>query len=276
MEELELRQSLDNCYGNASDQALSAILQPVQIPICSIDKTIVKLYGHAHWRAHFEVPCNEHIVLGCRGKFLSAVTVEGRTIRREIAKGKVISVDEKRGLARGEIYTGTPAKSDLAAAMEQLADGDYFEIDPYGTVEKIQRALSLHHLIEKAKAAGCRVEKAVNCECDLIFEKAGVKKRITLKNLSHTNPDCAQLVQNSTNDYFTKSCSFEGQDIFAVSLLARTGKRDAFLFARSVSELESPEHGLPCSSNYVDYATQNPVCRRDDKVWFETLDAFWK
>lgn len=48
-----------------------------------------------------------------------------------------------------------------------------------------------------------------------------------------------------------------------------------FAFAKSISNLDDPVHGLPHATGYADYVTQNPLCVVDNIVWFDSIDGVW-
>lgn len=55
----------------------------------------------------------------------------------------------------------------------------------------------------------------------------------------------------------------------------RTGNSMDFVFAKSVSNLDDPIHGLPHATGYPDYVTQKPLCTVDNVIWFDSIDGVW-
>lgn len=271
------------CFG-AEPEIMQEVLCPVRVPIKEIDPKIVKLYGHAHSRAGFTLALEERfaslLTVGRTGKFVSGAA-DGFS-PEEIAKGKILSVDEEKGIAKGEIYTGTAQIADLQSAVQKLSDRDFFEIDPYGIAEKIRKSLIEEQLIKTARKQGYKVRtksedparKTGIHPYDFLLEKDGVRKKVSIKSLWENDRSRVKLAYASSNDYFSRSCKFEDQDIFAVNLAERTGNLEDFVFAKSVSAKES-EHGLLCAANYEDCAMQKQPCEEDGKVWFSSLDDVW-
>lgn len=75
---------------------------------------------------------------------------------REIAKGRIIDVDASAGIASGEIYIGFGGKDEdvLGAALDQLSEKDYLEIDQYGVAAKALSGLTEYYLVEHLKSRG--------------------------------------------------------------------------------------------------------------------------
>lgn len=48
-----------------------------------------------------------------------------------------------------------------------------------------------------------------------------------------------------------------------------------FVFAKFVSNLDDPIHGLPHATGYPDYVTQKPLCTVDNVIWFDSIDGVW-
>ena len=284
----ELYKNLSKRYYGMTPESLQSILCPLLVPIKSIDSTVIKLSGQQHWRASFEIELNddyyELMVIGRTGKFVPQAYANGTGVWTEIAKGRIIRVDYAAGIAYGEIYTGNSSKADLETALKNLTTNDYLEIDQYGASAKILSALEEHNLSELAKASGYKVRRMPE-DCakhlrtyynyDFEFEKAGVSKKIEVKSIWGTDTRFARLIHSKNNGYETSSCKFVTQDIFAVSLFLRTGNPMDFAFAKSISELDDPIHGLPHATGFPAYVTQNPLCEIDNVKWFDTIDGVW-
>lgn len=274
-------------YGMTVD-SLQHILCPMLIPISKINKTVLKLPGQQHWRASFEIQintkCSELMTVGRTGKFVPSSYANGTGIWNEIAKGRIIDVDWNKGIAYGEIYTGNSSKSDLEYALGKLNADDYLEIDQYGASAKILSALVEYNLAYLVKQAGYHVTRMPE-DCakhlgayynyDFEFTKNGITKKVEVKSIWGTDTRFARLIHSKSKTHLTSSCKFETQDIFAVSLFLRTGNSMDFAFAKSVSDLEDPIHGLPHATGYPDYVTQNPLCTVDNTIWFESIDGVW-
>ncbi len=298
----KLFETLVKRYAGATPEALMAVMCPLLIPIESIDKTIHKLEGQNHYRATFWIRITEQnetvVQVGRTGKFVPKTYLSGG-IWREIAKGRIVSVDLHAGIAEGEIYTGESSKKSLSDALSALSQDDYWEVDQYGASAKILSALAEYSLVEHGKQRGYKVIRmpedmakhlGAYANFDFLFEKDGRTQRVEAKSLWGTNTDYARLIHSTTsrpkgkpeewteaqkkNYYPTSSCKFETQDIFAVNLFLRTGNHHDFAFARSVPSDKS-EHGLPRSSKYPEHVHQNPICIIDNKVWFDNIDAVW-
>ncbi len=275
-------------YRGMTPDSLQKILCPMLVPIHKIDKTVFKVQGQSHWRASFEIKIDdsysELMTVGRTGKFVPASYAKGNGIWQEIAKGRIIEVDRKHGIAYGEIYTGNSTKTDLENALQILTINDCLEIDQYGASAKILSALVEHNLAEIAKNAGYHVSRMPE-DCakhlgtyynyDFEFEKNGVRKKIEVKSIWGTDTRYARLIHSKSADYLTSSCKFETQDIFAVSLFLRTGNAMDFAFAKSVSNLDDPVHGLPHSTEYPEYVSQNPLCNIDNVIWFDSIHGVW-
>ncbi len=125
----------------AEPEALVAVLCPLLVPIDTLDKRIFIAPGQNHARASFTVRLNGEnsgvLVRGRTCQFVPASYGEGEPEWREIAKGRIIDVDEKMGVAEGEIYLGFGGKAtDLQAAIAELSEHDLLEIDQYGVAAK--------------------------------------------------------------------------------------------------------------------------------------------
>lgn len=289
-------------YGEVDAEALEAVLSPIAIPIKDLDKTIFKLAGQTHWRASFRIDitdfCSQLMQRGMTGKFVPREYVEDNGIWREICKGRIVDVDFKNNIASGEIYVGSN-KSHLEAAVDELNENDYLEIDQYGASAKVLSSLAEYYLSKHAETRGYIVRRmpedtarhlGTYYNYDFEFEKSGVIKKIEAKSLWGTNTDYARLIHSTTTKpkgsektwtleqrrtyYPTSSCKFSTQDIFAVNLFLRTGKITDFAFAKSISIANDP-HGLQYAEEYPDHVNQNPICKVDNRTWFSTIDEVW-
>jgi hypothetical protein len=288
----------------AEPQALLAVLSPMLIPIRTLDKTIYIAPGQTHARATFTVAVTEKnygvLVRGRTGKFVPASYGGGAPGWREIAKGRIVSVDEVAGIAEGEVYMGFGgSEAKLKEAIEQLSTGDFLEVDQYGVSAKALSGLTEYYLQNDLKRRGYRVVRMPEDMAKHLgnypnyyfrIEKNGVRRRLEVKSLWGTNTSYARLIHSKTskpkgdpqtwskeqkdNYYPTSSCKFQTQDFFAVSLFLRKGNIAEFAFARSVARDEKP-YGLPRSRNYAEHVGQNPLCTIGDGTWFETLDEVW-
>ena len=289
----------------AAPEALIAVLCPLLIPIHTLDKAIRVLPGQKHARATFTVQLTEAssgvLVRGRTGKFVPAAYNSTGAGWREIAKGRIVSVDERAGVAEGEVYLGFGgARAPLATALAQLSTDDFLEIDQYGVAAKALSGLTEYYLVRDLKARGYRVLRmpedmashlGAYLNFDFVVEKEGVSKRLEVKSLRGTNTRFARLIHSTTtkpkgdpsewtrqqraNYYPTSSCKFATQDFFAVSLFLRTGNIADFAFARSVSLSRKRPHGLPIVAEYPEHVSQNPSCSIGDGTWFATLDEAW-
>lgn len=288
----------------AEPEALIAVLCPLLVPIHTLDKRIFIVDGQTHARASFTVRVNQEtsgvLVRGRTGKFVPASYGGGEPGWREIAKGRIIDLDTSTGIAQGEIYLGFGGREeDLAAAIADLSENDYLEIDQYGVAAKALSGLSEYYLVENLKARGFHVVRMPEdmaahlgsyMNFDFIVERAGVTKRLEVKSLWGTNTAFARLIHSTTtkplgdpatwtlqqnaNYYPTSSCKFATQDLFAVSMFLRTGNIKDFAFARSVPRDIQP-HGLPRSRNYPEHVSQNPSCSIGDGTWFASIEEVW-
>jgi hypothetical protein len=288
----------------AAPEALIAVLCPLLVPINTLDKTIFVAMGQTHARASFTVRVNAEtsgvLVRGRTGKFVPAAYGGGEPGWREIAKGRIIDVDNATGIAHGEVYLGFGGQAtDLEAAIANLTAGDFLEIDQYGVAAKALSGLSEYYLVENLKARGYKVVRMPEdmaahlgsyMNFDFLVERDGVTKRLEVKSLWGTNTNFARLIHSTTtrpqgpeenwtdaqraNYYPTSSCKFATQDFFAVGLFLRTGNVKEFAFARSVARDIQP-HGLPRARRYTDHMSQNPSCNIGDGTWFASLDEVW-
>ena len=288
-------------YCGATPEGLEAVLCPLLVPIHALDKKIFKLEKQTHYRASFTVritPENQSVLqIGRTGKFVPGGYGEGAAWL-EVAKGRIIKLDEANGIALGEIYTGGK-RTDLEAALKKLTKDDLLEIDQYGAAAKVLSGLAEYELCALAQARGYRVRRmpedmARHLGCyanyDFEFEKGGRVQKVEVKSLWGTNTQYARLIHSTTtapkgeeedwtdeqrkNYYPTSSCKFGTQDVFAVSLFLRTGNIKDFAFARSVPKDEK-SFGLPRATGYPDHLNQNPTCRIGDGTWFATIDEVW-
>ncbi len=261
------------------------VLCPLHVTIASLDKTIVRLAGQAHYRASFTIeitPGNEEVlVVGRTGKFISSSHLTGAAWR-EIAKGRIVTVDEAGKVAEGEVYVGSNRRA-LAAALDELSEDDLLEIDQYGAAAKVLSALVEANLATRLQAGGYHVRRmpedtarhlGVYPNYDFQVTRDGVMRKVEVKSIWGTDVRYARLIHSTGAGYPTSSCKFATQDFFAVSLFLRTGNINDFAFARSVPADVQP-HGLPRTARYPDHVNQNPLCTIGDGVWFSSLDDVW-
>jgi hypothetical protein len=289
----------------AEPEALIAVLCPLLIPIHTLDRQIFVAPGHGHARASFTVKVNGEtsgiLVRGRTGKFVPASYGSGEPGWREIAKGRIIDVDYEAGIAAGEIYLGFGGKDEalLEAAVSQLTENDFLEIDQYGVAAKALSGLTEYYLVEHLKSRGFHVVRmpedmaahlGAYMNFDFLIEHNGVKKRLEVKSLWGTNTKFARLIHSTTtkppgnpetwtlqqkaNYYPTSSCKFATQDFFAVSMFLRTGDIQEFAFARSVPR-DVQQYGLPRARKFPEHVSQNPSCSIGDGTWFATIDEVW-
>lgn len=120
-----LFQRLTRRYGQVTPDALESILCPVLIPIGDLDKTISRIKGQGHFRGSFEVKITKDnqalLVPGRTGKFVPRDYVLGG-VWRELAKGRIISVDPAAGVAKGEIYLGSSGKAGRTPKSDRIAE----------------------------------------------------------------------------------------------------------------------------------------------------------
>ena len=282
----ELFDRLTKRYGGATPQALEGILCPVLIPIRTLDKAVFKVSGQPHWRASFTVSidkqCEDLIVPGRTGKFVPNAYKSGGGWK-EIAKGRILKIDSKAGIAEGEVYCGG-RKRDLEVALTELSVNDHLEVDQYGASAKVLSGLVEYSLVQVLKEAGFTVRRmpedmaqhiGTYRHYDFEVTKDGITKKVEAKSLWGTNTKFARLIHSLTDGYPTSSCKFETQDFFAVSLFLRTGDIRDFAFACSVPKSVRP-YGLPCAGKYPAHVNQNPTCEIGDGTWFASLDEVWK
>lgn len=285
MEDVFFR-DISKCYGHIDRLALKSVLCPILVPLHNLDKNITKISKQSHYRASFSIVIDDNnrqlMQFGRTGKFVPKSYFDGSPWK-EIAKGRILTIDYKQGIAHGEIYVGSGPKQDLIMALEQLSNDDYLEIDQYGASAKVLSGLVEYTLAKKASEQGYTVRrmpedvaKHVNSYYyyDFEFEKENIVKHVEVKSLWGTNTKYARLIHSKSKSHETSSCKFTSQDIFAVSLFLRTGNINDFAFASSVSRAEKP-YGLPPSSDYPEYVNQNPSCNIGDGTWFATVDEVW-
>lgn len=292
---------LSRRYQGATIDALASVLCPLLIPIAALDKTIVRREGENHWRASFSIkltPENRIVVTrGRTGKFVPGDKF-GPVSWKELAKGRILSVDKNAGTAEGEIYVGGK-RADLEWALDGLNDYDFWEVDQYGASAKVLSALSEYYLVQHALARGYEVVRmpedmaqhlGAYMNFDFLFSKGGVTKRVESKSLWGTDTRCARLIHSTTtapkgepgtwtedqrkNYYPTSSCKFDTQDIFAVGLFLGTGRIEDVAFARSVPA-DVAHYGLPRARAFPEHVSQNPICKIGNGVWFGTIDEVW-
>ena len=288
----------------ADPEALIAVLCPLLVPLHALDKKVFIVPGQSHARASFTVKVTNEtsgvLVRGRTGKFVPAAYGGGEPGWREIAKGRIIDVDDAAGIAHGEVYLGFGGRAeDLEKAIADLTVGDFLEIDQYGVAAKALSGLSEYYLVENLKARGYHVVRMPEDMAahlgsypnfDFLVERNGIKKRLEVKSLWGTNTAFARLIHSTTtrpqgapkswtaaqasNYYPTSSCKFATQDFFAVSLFLRTGNVTEFAFARSVPR-DVQSYGLPRTRRYPEHVSQNPSCNIGDGTWFGSLDDVW-
>jgi len=290
----------------ADPEALRAVLCPILIPILSLDKRVYVAPGEKHARASFQVALSDAnssvLVRGRTGKFVPGSYGSGEPGWKELAKGRIISVDHNNGVADGEVYLGFGgAKTDsLEKALESLSEDDYLEIDQYGAAAKVLSGLAEYYLVRKLLGDGFQVTRmpedmaahlGVYANFDFTLRRGGVSRTLEVKSLWGTDTSRARLIHSTTtapkgdpstwtqgqraNYYPTSSCKFATQDFFAVSLFLRTGNIEDFAFARSVPQTPSTPYGLPPAKKYPEHVGQNPICRIGDGSWFGSLDEIW-
>jgi hypothetical protein len=276
-------------YGEVTPDALESILCPVLIPIRSMDKSVTRVPGQSHYRGGFTVAVTSEnqalLVPGRTGKFVPKSYVLGG-VWRELAKGRILSVDTKHGVANGEIYSGSAAKKgELEKAVEALSADDFWEVDQYGASAKVLSGLVEYSLVQVLKERGFTVlrmpedmAKHIGGYAYFDFEvsKKGVTKKLEAKSLWGTNTRFARLIHKKDvrQGYATSSCRFNAQDFFAVSLFLRDGNIRSFAFARSVPKDVKP-YGLPRAAKFPEHVNQNPPCQIGDGTWFASLDEVW-
>lgn len=275
-------------YGTTNLDALRTVMVPALLPIKSLDKEIVRLGGQKHYRASFEVDIASQfegiIQTGRTGKFVPLSYLEGGSWK-EIAKGRILSLDSDSKVAKGEVYFRNGGnKAELISALEELSVEDYLEIDQFGASAKILSGLVEYALAEIASKSGFKVVRmpedmakhlGTYANYDFEFSRDNITRKVEVKSLWGTDTRKARLI-HSTNKttHLTSSCKFETQDIFAVSLFLRTGNVYDFAFAKSLSSAVSP-NGLPFVSEHPSHVSQNPVCDIGDGIWYAKIEEVW-
>lgn len=284
-----LFERLTKRYGGATAESLESVLCPVLIPIRTLDKSVIRIALQKHFRASFAITldksCEDLIAPGCTGKFVPRTYKEGG-VWRELAKGRILTVDSETLTAEGEIYYGAGGKkSEIVKALLELSEHDYWELDQYGASAKVLSGLVEHSLAQVLKADGYTVMRMPAdmaqhiggyAYYDFGVTKSGVTKKLEAKSLWGTNTRFARLIhsKNASKGYPTSSCKFATQDFFAVSLFLKSGNINDFAFARSVPSNIKP-YGLPRAVKFPDHVNQNPTCSVGDGTWFGTLDEVW-
>lgn len=280
-----LYQTLTKRYGAVEPEALVKVLCPLQVPLRTLDRTIVKVAGQSHWRATFTLDVTdenrEALQLGRTGKFIPRSHVVANAPWREVAKGRIYAVSDE--VAEGEVYVGAGAKASLEAAVADLSDDDFLEIDQYGAAAKVLSALVESTLATRLLRDGFVVRRmpedmarhiGVYANYDFEVERDGVQRKVEVKSLWGTDTRYARLIHSTGVGYPTSSCKFATQDIFAVSLFLRSGVITDFAFARSVPIDERP-YGLPRATGYPEHVNQNPLCEVGDGTWFADIGDVW-
>lgn len=276
-------------YGGATPEALESILCPVLIPIRTLDTNVIRIPGQKHYRASFTIAldasCEDLIAPGCTGKFVARGYKDGG-VWGEIAKGRILRIDEVARVAEGEIYFGPGGKaSEVTKAVKILTKDDFWELDQYGASAKVLSGLVEYSLVQVLKEEGYIVRRMPAdmaqhiggyAYFDFEISKAGVTKKLEAKSLWGTNTKYARLIHSKDvkKGYPTSSCKFATQDFFAVSLFLRTGNIRDFAFARSIPA-DVKKYGLPRAGKYPEHVNQNPTCAIGDGKWFGTLDEVW-
>ena len=284
-----LFERLTKRYGGATPEAIESILCPLLIPIQTLDKTITRIEGQKHHRASFTIAldsnCEDLIAPGCTGKFVPRAYKDGG-VWRELAKGRILTVDSAARIAEGEVYCGTGGgKSVIESALAELSCVDFWELDQYGASAKVLSGLVEYSLVQVLKEDGFAVRRMPAdmaqhiggyAYFDFEVSKAGVTRKVEAKSLWGTNTRFARLIhsKDSKKGYPTSICKFATQDFFAVSLFLRSGNIRDFAFARSVPADVMP-HGLPRAGKYPEHVNQNPTCEIGDGKWFRSLDEVW-
>lgn len=293
----------------AAPEALIAVLCPLLVRLMSIDKRIYMAPDTSHLRASFTVQLTQEnsgvLVTGRTGKFVPAgFGCDVDAGWREIAKGRITSMDYQTGIAHGEIYLGfgakgRAAKTALELALEELDTDCFLEIDQYGVAAKALSGLAEYYLVQNLQEHGYEVVRmpedmaahlGMYANYDFQVVKDNVRKRLEVKSLWGTNTRFARLIHKDNkppagpretwtaeqlhNYYPTSSCKFATQDFFAVSLFLRTGNIRDLAFARSVSKVDKP-YGLPPVQKHPEHVNQNPLCTIGDGTWFASIDEVW-
>ena len=291
---------------DAEPEALIAVLCPILLPIQTLDKSVFVAPGESHARATFTVAITNEtkgvLVRGRTGKFVPASYGRGAPGWREIAKGRIVSVDLANGVAEGEVYLGFGGQSleELSTAIEPLTEGDFLEIDQFGASPKVLSGLAEYYLVQHLMDRGFQVVRmpedmashlGAYANFDFTLSRDERKKRLEVKSLWGTNTKHARLIHSTTtkpggdpqnwtedqraNYYPTSSCKFATQDFFAVSLFLRTGNIRDFAFSRSIARSAATPHGLPAARRHPEHVNQNPLCEIGDGTWFSDINEVW-
>lgn len=278
-------------YGKVDLDALVAVLCPILIPIGDLDRTVFNRgegVTGTHWRARFSVtvtPQSRQIVQpGRTGKFVPRGYATGSEPWKEIAKGRILTVDPIADVAYGEVYIGGGSKALVQQAVDQLDPGDYWEVDQFGAAAKVLSGLSEYTFAKNAANEGYRVSRmpedvakhvSAYYNYDFLLARNGQTRRVEIKSLWGTDTRYARLIHSKSNTHKTSSCLFAAQDIFAVSLFLRTGDIHSFAYARSVPESSEKPYGLRPASEHPEYVNQNPECNFENGKWFRTIGDVW-
>jgi hypothetical protein len=261
-------------YGGASLELLDRVLVPYRLRLVEIElgdklrsARFKALVPHDTW-TNFEE--------GTTGKVVPRAHVEDGAPWHEIVKGRILACTSE--YATGELYFSSPSR--LEEALEKVKVGDYLEVDPFGVSSKVESALCEASFFRKAEMLGFtvtrmpeNVAKHVGTQnyFDFRLERDGKVYRVEQKSLWGTDTTKARLIHTVSKDgggknstradrqtWFTSSCRFQDQDIFAVSMWLRTGRVDDFAFAASVPASDHPDWGLPVVPKHPSHVTQNP------------------
>jgi hypothetical protein len=281
----EVYRTLTRRYGQIEPEALIRVLCPLHVPIATLDKTVFKEHGQSHWRASFTARITDEsrgvLAVGRTGKFIPKAHLEGKPWK-ELAKGRILNVNDKTQFAMGEIYVGSN-KSLLESALAELTEDDLLEIDQFGAAAKILSALVESTLASELEQQGYLVKRmpedmakhlGTYANYDFEISRGGVTRKVEVKSLWGTDTRYARLIHSLGKDYPTSSCKFETQDVFAVSLFLRTGNVKDFAFARSVPS-DAASYGLPYAPNFPAHVNQNPLCTVGDGQWFSDIADVW-
>ncbi len=198
-------------YG-ADPTALMSVLCPLLVPIRSLDKKAFVSPGQKHFRASFTVQITDEnfevMIRGRTGKFVPAMYGGGEPGWREIAKGRITSVDYRSGIAKGEIYLGFGGgEAPLALALEQLSEKDFLEIDQYGAAAKALSGLTEYYLVKHLRSRDFAVVRMPEdmashlghyANFDFLIKKDKREKRLEVKSLWGTDTRYARLIHSTT------------------------------------------------------------------------------
>jgi hypothetical protein len=288
----QLVEKLLRRFKGATFEMLEQVLLPLEAPITKVDRTLRKVGKHK--AGTFEIAQgSEHPTLtrGRSGKVVPRAFADRTADWKELIKARIH--DAKEGFASGELHY---AARELADRLARVNVGDILEIDRYGITAKLESALTEAALVAHALERGYAVTRLPEdiarhlgeyYDCDFLFERKGVKKRVESKSLWGTDTSKARLIHSVGGRYETSSCKFATQDIFAVNLWLRSGCVTDIAFARSVLKDDSHPYGLPPATKrrkkgekgpkviLPDYVGQNPECHIGDGVWYGSIDDVW-